>query len=152
MEERTPFQPYPGEIRWRVHLRSSPRNVYEILATDVGRAQFWAEATEERGDTLVFHLLNDPHRIVGKILERDPWRGFAVEYFAGSTARFELEPDGAGGTDLSLSAGNVDERWRMEMAAGWVTVLMALKAAADFGVDLRNHDQTRTWDQGFVDD
>lgn len=28
---------------------------------------------------------------------------------------------------------------------------MALKAAADFGVDLRNHDPTRTWDQGYVD-
>jgi hypothetical protein len=28
---------------------------------------------------------------------------------------------------------------------------MALKAAADFGVDLRSHDPARTWDQGFVD-
>jgi hypothetical protein len=28
---------------------------------------------------------------------------------------------------------------------------MALKAAADFGVDLRSHDPGRTWDQGFVD-
>jgi len=28
---------------------------------------------------------------------------------------------------------------------------MALKAAHDFGVDLRNHDPELTWDQGYVD-
>jgi hypothetical protein len=28
---------------------------------------------------------------------------------------------------------------------------MALKAAADFGVDLRNHDRQRTWEQGYVE-
>jgi hypothetical protein len=28
---------------------------------------------------------------------------------------------------------------------------MALKAAADFGVDLRSHDPDRTWDQAFAD-
>jgi len=35
--------------------------------------------------------------------------------------------------------------------AGWVSVLMALKAAVDHGVDLRNHDPQRTWDQGYAD-
>jgi hypothetical protein len=28
---------------------------------------------------------------------------------------------------------------------------MALKAAADFAINLRNHDTGRTWEQGFVD-
>jgi hypothetical protein len=37
------------------------------------------------------------------------------------------------------------------VAAGWVSVLLALKAAVDFGVDLRNHDPERTWSTGFVD-
>jgi hypothetical protein len=32
-----------------------------------------------------------------------------------------------------------------------VSVLLALKAAADFGVDLRNHDPARTWWQGYCD-
>jgi hypothetical protein len=35
--------------------------------------------------------------------------------------------------------------------AGWVSVLLALKAAADFGIDLRNHDPARTWNKGYVD-
>jgi hypothetical protein len=36
--------------------------------------------------------------------------------------------------------------------AGWVSVLLALKAAADFRVDLRSHDPQRTWSQGYADD
>jgi hypothetical protein len=40
---------------------------------------------------------------------------------------------------------------RDDNLAGWVTVLLTLKAAADFGVDLRSHDPARTWGQGYVD-
>jgi uncharacterized protein YndB with AHSA1/START domain len=126
--------------------------VYELLASDAGRARFWAEATEENGDKLIWRLLNQPGRIEGRILERIPGQRIKFEYFAGSTALFSLESDGKEGTDLTLEADNVDERFRREMTAGWVTVLMSLKAAADFEVDLRNHDPERTWDQGFVDD
>jgi hypothetical protein len=32
-----------------------------------------------------------------------------------------------------------------------VSVLLALKAAVDFSVDLRNHDAGRTWCSGYVD-
>jgi hypothetical protein len=28
---------------------------------------------------------------------------------------------------------------------------LVLKAAADFGADLRNHDPARTWEQGYVE-
>jgi hypothetical protein len=45
----------------------------------------------------------------------------------------------------------VPEADRMEVVAGWVSVLMALKATADYGVDLRNHDLGRSWEQGYVD-
>ncbi len=38
----------------------------------------------------------------------------------------------------------VPEEDRTEVIAGWVSVLMALKAAVDFSVDLRNHDPVRT--------
>jgi hypothetical protein len=31
------------------------------------------------------------------------------------------------------------------------TTLLALKAAADFGVDLRTHDPARTWEQGYAE-
>ena len=49
-------------------------------------------------------------------------------------------------TDAGVPAAD-----RVEVTAGWVSVLMALKAAVDFSVDLRNHDPLRTWDQGFVE-
>lgn len=32
-----------------------------------------------------------------------------------------------------------------------VSVFLALKAAADFGVDLRNHDPSRSWSQGYAE-
>jgi hypothetical protein len=28
---------------------------------------------------------------------------------------------------------------------------MAMKAAVDFGVDLRNHDESRAWNSGYAD-
>jgi len=52
---------------------------------------------------------------------------------------------------LSLVAKVDDEELRREMIPGWVSVLMAMKAAVDFGVDLRNHDPKRSWQQGFAD-
>lgn len=37
-----------NDIRWRLHLKSPPEMVYWMLATDEGRACFWAEAAQER--------------------------------------------------------------------------------------------------------
>jgi hypothetical protein len=73
-----------------------------------------------------------------------------LEYF-GARHDFALAPDGKGGTDLTLVATGVEASIREEMLSGWVSVLMAMKAAVDHGVDLRNHDPERTWQQGFAD-
>lgn len=54
-------------------------------------------------------------------------------------------------TDLTLSDAGVPAADRAEVTAGWVSVLLALKAAVDFGVDLRNHDRQRTWGTGYAD-
>jgi hypothetical protein len=59
--------------------------------------------------------------------------------------------DGHRGTDLSLLATGVDASIHMEMVAGWVSVLMALKAAVDHGVGLRNHDPSRSSTNGYAD-
>ena len=75
---------------------------------------------------------------------------FAFTYFH-STVTIELESDGKGGTDLTLTNAEVPQAEYEEVCAGWLNVLLPLKAAADFGVDLRNHDPTRTWRQGYVD-
>ena len=132
-------------IRWRLHLATAPDGVHALLATDEGRARFWAESAVERGGTIAFRF-PDGSMYEGRIIANDPPALFELEYF-GSAARFEVISDGAGGTDLTLSHDDDHPDTR----PGWVSVLMALKAVADFGVDLRNHDPTRTWDQGFVD-
>ena len=143
------FQPNTGEVRWKLHLASAPPAVYEALATDEGRARYWAESAPERDGAIEFHILNYPV-FAGRVLERRPPHRFAVEYFD-TVVTFQLDEDSHGGTNLSLVAEVPDESARMEFAAGWVSVLLVLKAAVDYGVDLRNHDAARSWSQGYVD-
>ncbi len=82
---------------------------------------------------------------------KDPPASFALEYFGGSEVRFDLAEDGVGGTDLTLTETGIPEpNWAIHLP-GWIPVLLGLKAAVDFSVDLRNHDPGRTWDQGYVD-
>lgn len=144
-----PFQSEFGTIRWKMHLASSRVRVFDALSTDEGRARFWAESAPETEGEIAFTFLN--HKPVsGRVLATQFPSMFKVEYF-GSVVTFVLEEDGAGGTDLTLVATGVDESSRGEVTAGWVSVLMALKAGVDFGVDLRNHDSTRTWGDGYAD-
>jgi uncharacterized protein YndB with AHSA1/START domain len=143
------FQPDPRSIRWRLHFQSPPEEVYRALSTDEGRASFWAESAVEFDDVVEFVVLGYP-RFRGRILQREPPRAFVIEYFD-SKVTFRLESDGHGGTDLELLAEDVDPSLRWEMTAGWVSVLLAMKAAVDFGVDLRNHDESRTWQTGYAD-
>jgi uncharacterized protein YndB with AHSA1/START domain len=144
------FQSEAGIICWRIHLAASPPVVYQMLATDAGRARFWAESAVEQAGMIEFQF-PDGQTWRGPILDRQPPHRFAVEYFGGSHTTFELNDDGAGGTDLTLTDANIPEAAKVEITAGWVSVLLALKAAVDFGVDLRNHDSRRTWNDGFAD-
>jgi uncharacterized protein YndB with AHSA1/START domain len=143
------FQPEPGVIRWRMHLRSPPQKVYAALAGESGRAAFWAEAAPEVEGVVTFRF-PDGQSSGGRVLAREEPSRFALEYF-GSTVEFHLVDDGHGGTDLSLIDRGVAEADRCETAAGWVSVLMAMKAAVDHGVDLRNHDGSRSWRAGYAD-
>ena len=119
--------------------------MHALVTTDEGRARFWAESAQERNGEIEFRF-PDGTRRRGRVLANDPPRSFALEYF-GTRVDFELADDGAGGTDVTL----VDESDDPENRAGWVSVLLSLKAAADHGIDLRNHDSRRTWEHGFVD-
>ena len=123
--------------------------MYDALASAEGRARYWAERAPECDGAVEFHILGYP-AYRGRILRRDPPHRFELEYF-GTVVRFRVEDDGEGGTDLGLVAEVPDEASRMEFAAGWVSVLLAMKAAVDFDVDLRNHDPERTWSQGYAD-
>lgn len=143
------FQATPGTILWKMHFASPPETVFDAIATDSGRAAFWAESAVERDGRITFVILNyEPFS--GRVLRRERPTLFALEYF-GSVVELSLASDGGGGTDLSLVANEVDESIRMEMVAGWVSVLMAMKAAVDHGVDLRNHDPSRSWVTGYAD-
>jgi hypothetical protein len=121
-----------------------------MLATDAGRASFWAEVAMETEGIIAWRFPNGLTDTT-KVIERHPPARFMVEYLGGTMATFELADDGAGGTDLTLNDIGVPEEHLAEVSAGWVSVLLALKAAVDCGVDLRSHDQIRTWDTGFVD-
>ena len=144
------FQSDLNLIKWRLHLRSPIEHVYAALATDDGRASFWAETAVAR-DGVIHFVFPDGQTWDGAILRAEPPHTFSVHYFGGSTATFTLSADEQGNTELTLTDAGVSAAYRAEVIAGWVSVLMALKAAVDFGVDLRNHARQRTWDTGYVE-
>lgn len=144
------FQNDPQVIRWRLHLNSSPARVYQALSTDAGRASFWAESAVEQGGEIHFVF---PNGLTwqGRLLRAESARLYSIQYYGNSTATFTLEEDGHGGTDLTLTDTGVPLQDRTEVIAGWVSVLMAMKAALDYGIDLRSHDPHRNWDSGYVE-
>jgi uncharacterized protein YndB with AHSA1/START domain len=145
-----PFQPDPQVISWRLHLRSSPAEVYDMLSTTTGRERFWAESAPER-DGAIHFVFPGGEKWQGRILEASPPHRYQVEYYGGSLTTFDLAEDEQGGTELTLTDLGVDPQDRAEVIAGWVSVLMALKAAVDHGVDLRNHQRDRSWAEGYVE-
>lgn len=144
------FQDNPDSIRWRLHLSSPVERVYEALSTDAGRASFWAESAVER-DGIIHFVFPNGVTWEGRILQAEPPHVFAVRYYGDTAATFTLEDDGEGGTILTLTDQGVSSEDRTEVIAGWVSVLMALKAAVDFEVDLRGHNAERNWDHGYVE-
>ena len=124
--------------------------MYDALSTDAGRASFWAESAVERGGVIHFVFPNGA-TWDGRVLKATPPQEYSVIYYGGSVASFTLVDDNRGGTDLTLNdTGVPPEDWG-EVVAGWVSVLMALKAAVDFGIDLRTHDANRHWDTGYAE-
>ena len=138
-----------GPIRWKLHLPAPPETVYRALASDEGRASFWAERAVEREGAVHFEFSNGV-TYEARILEREAPHRFSLEYF-GARASFVLAPDGKGGTDLTLMHDGVASQEWIETHAGWLNVLFPLKAYLAFGVDLRNHDRARLWDHGYAD-
>jgi uncharacterized protein YndB with AHSA1/START domain len=138
-----PFQEDPRRIVWRVHIAAPLEAVYDTLATDAGRASFWAESAIEMSGVIHF-VFPDGSETSAPIVRAERPRVFALDYF-GSRVTFRLSR----ATDVEL----IDERTedREEVTAGWVSVLMQLKAAIQFGVDLRNHSRERSWERGYVE-
>ncbi len=135
-------------IDWRVHLASPPEAVWRAWTTDEGRKTFWAE--ESSGDEAGFDLaFVNGERLRVEIVEARAPERLVFRYFGASTVTVEISSDGASGCDLRLREADAPEP--LENYAGWVSVLLACKAAVDFGIDLRSRDPARSWDFGFVD-
>ena len=135
-------------IDWRVHFAASPGTVWQAWTTDPGRERFWSETSrsDEGGFDLGF-VNGEALRV--EVVEAEPPHRLAFRYFGGSTVTVEFSPDGRGGCDLRLCEEGAPDPFGNY--AGWVSVLLACKAAVDFGIDLRSHDPGRSWDAGFVD-
>src|SRR5215472_8228643 len=134
-----PFQGDYDVIRWRLHIHSPPARVYEMISTNDGRARFWAESAIETDGKIEWRFPNGLS-VRTRVHAAEPGSRFVVEYIGGSVVTFELADDGMGGTDLTLTDAGVPDEDRIEVTAGWVSVLLALKAAVDFSIDVRNHD------------
>ncbi len=136
-------------IQYSLHFASAPPAVYRALATDEGRAGYWAESVIETDGELHYVFLNGIENR-GSILESIEAERFRVLYF-GMDVTFTLQPDGHDGTDMQMRCEGVPDNDKVEITAGWVSWLLAMKASVDFGVDLRNHDPKRTWFDGYAD-
>lgn len=139
----------PSRIVWRLHMQSAPTKVYQAIATSEGRARFWSESADEVDDLIHFVFISGV-QTRSRILERLPPHRFVIEYFD-SRVEFDLQNDGSGGTDLTLTNTGYGPEGYLEVLPGWLNVLFPLKAFVDHGIDLRNHDPDRTWVQRFVD-
>jgi uncharacterized protein YndB with AHSA1/START domain len=138
-----------SEFKWKLNLRSSPSEVFKIISTDKGRAQFWAESTVEKDGFIHFKFPNG-QTYKAQIIESQEEAIYKIEYFH-SLVTFYLIQNESGGTDLTLKNERILPEEYQESLMGWISVLLALKAAADFQIDLRNHNPVKTWDQFYVD-
>jgi hypothetical protein len=136
-------------IKWKIHCSSPVEKIFHLLNSGDGRKSFWAESAQEINGQIHFSFPNGQtyiSRIVGKTSNAE----FSIIYFD-TLVIFQLSGGKDTGTDITIINENVPANEFEETKAGWVSVLLALKAFADFGIDLRNHSKERTWDTGFVD-
>jgi uncharacterized protein YndB with AHSA1/START domain len=143
------FQSDPDQIVFRVHIAAPPDAVYDMIATAEGRRRFWAESAIET-DGVVAFVFPDGTTHPSRIVDRQRPHRFSLEYF-GSTVVFEIVATDKSETDVVVRNAGVAAHERTEVIAGWVSVLMQLKAAAQYRVDLRNHSRERNWSTGYAE-
>jgi len=137
-------------LRCRVRLRSDRETVWWYLDSPEGRAAFWAQAADERDNAIHFAFAGGDS-LEAPILERRPPECLALRYFGGSPVRITLDPWPGGGTCLTVTEPDPPAAEREDQARGWIAWALMLKAAADYGIDLRNQDPQAGWREGFAD-
>jgi len=138
-----------SEIVYRLRLDSPAERVFALLATDRGRGAFWAERTEQQKEDIVFYFSNG-EKLLSRVLESNPPHRLSITYFNGSIVTFDIQEQPTE-TELQLRETNLSALDERQNRAGWVSVLLNLKAQADHGIDLRNHHPQYTWSEGYVD-
>jgi uncharacterized protein YndB with AHSA1/START domain len=133
---------------WRLFLKSSRERVWKALVESEQHCKYWCEASKQTAQGFELRFINGQVASVS-IVSADENRILAFEYF-GSRVTITLQP-AAGGIELALVNEGVPAGEWPEVYAGWLNVLLPLKAWVDFGIDLRNHDPKRTWEQHYVD-
>jgi uncharacterized protein YndB with AHSA1/START domain len=136
-------------IVWRLSLASPPERVFELLDTDRGRERFWAVRSRERERGFELEFPGGLTSFV-EVVEREHPARLALRYF-GSEVELLLAEHEGGGCLFEVRCRCDDPAAWVEMHPGWVSWLLVLKAAADFGVDLRNGSPERAWPQRYVD-
>ncbi len=126
---------------WKLHFKSGPSDVYRALSTPGGRSRYWADAPESDG-TISFSF-PDGSTTQARIEEAAQDRRYRFTWYDDRVLTFNLAPDDDGGTDLTVIGQDGPH------LSDDVSILLRLKAWVDFGVDLRNHDDTRT--TGYLD-
>lgn len=142
----------PGRpIVWRVHLATPRDAVFDLLDSDAGRARFWALRTHSPSPDRIEFEFSNGERLTSRVVTRHRPECLALTYFGESLVTFTLDEVAEGGTRLEVRETGVNHTDWLANYAGWVSVLLTLKAAADHGVDLRNTHPAHHWEQGFVD-
>jgi hypothetical protein len=122
-------------VQQKVYCVSAAGDVYRAVSTILGRERFWAESAPESAGVISFALA-DGRTDESPIEEAVVDRRYRLQHF-GRRLTFTLAPADAG-TDLTLEFDDAAD------APEFVSLLLRLKASVDFGVDLRNHDATRS--------
>ncbi len=137
-------------VEWKVFLKSPRERVFEFLTTDQGRTKFWAESAIEAEGCIRFKF-TDGRQYKAHIIEQSFPDTFALEYFH-SLLIFHLADYGNNhGTDLVLINKNIPESKFKQVETSWISFLMALKSAVDFGIDIRSHDPRKNWSCKYID-
>jgi hypothetical protein len=136
------------DIVWRLRLAAAPSRVRAAWLDPREHERFWCEQSEAIPGGYRLQFIDGTVTDCAVSGETSPTR-FAFSYF-GSQVEVSLDARGAG-TDLTLTASGVPPEEWCEVSAGWLNVLLPLKAWLDFGIDLRNHDPRRTWRERYVD-
>lgn len=120
-----------GQVLFRRHLRHAPERVWAALSEPAQQAQ-WVPGVQidaRVGGAVLFDF-EEQGRAEGEVLVADAPRVLEHTWLwpdePPSTVRWELEPDGSGGTHLLLRHRPVRRGPAVDYATGWHVMLDAL--------------------------